>query len=114
MKDDQFIEIWGLTSNMTYTITEAVKPDEGYDISYTQDTTQNTHRIVNPQKVNNAKVQTQMGESDDTVIYDNYRNGVVPTGIILTAAPFAVAAGLAGGFLFVGGKKRKKKETDEQ
>ena len=55
-----------------------------------------------------------MGESDDTVIYDNYRNGVVPTGIVLTAAPFAVAAGLAGGFLFVGGKKRKKKENDEQ
>ena len=114
LKDDQFIEIWGLTSNMTYTITEAVKPDEGYDISYKQDTTQNTHNVTNQQKVNNAKVQTQMGESDDTVIYDNYRNGVVPTGIVLTAAPFAVAAGLAGGFLFVGGKKRKKKETDEQ
>ena len=107
LKDDQFIEIWGLTKDMSYSVTEVDKAGEGYDISYKQDTEQNIHNVAGP-KVDSATVTTQMGDSDDTVVYNNYRNGVVPTGIILTAAPFVTAAGLASGMLIIGKKKRKK------
>lgn len=107
LKDDQYIEIWGLTKDMSYSVTEVDKDGEGYDISYKQDTEQNNHNVAGP-KVDSATVTTQMGDSDDTVVYNNYRNGVVPTGIILTAAPFVTAAGLASGMLIIGKKKRKK------
>ena len=92
---------------MSYSVTEVDKAGEGYDISYKQDTEQNNHNVAGP-KVDSATVTTQMGDSDDTVVYNNYRNGVVPTGIILTAAPFVTAAGLASGMLIIGKKKRKK------
>lgn len=107
LKDDQFVEIWGLTKDMSYSVTEVDKAGEGYDISYKQDTEQNNHNVAGP-KVDSATVTTQMGDSDDTVVYNNYRNGVVPTGIIMTAAPFVTAAGLASGMLVIGKKKRKK------
>lgn len=110
LKDDQRIEIWGLTEDMSYEITEATKDGEGYDISYRQDLTQNTRDVSGQQKVLSATSKAQMGASDDTVIYDNYRNGVVPTGIMMTAAPFAALAGLTGGVLVIG-KKRKKKDN---
>lgn len=110
LKDDQYIEIWGLTSNMSYSVTEVAKNGEGYDISYKQDTTQNTHNVAGQTKVDSATVTTQMGDSDDTVVYDNYRNGVVPTGIIMTSAPFVMAIGLAGGLLVVGKKRKKVQE----
>lgn len=111
LKDDQRIEIWGLTEDMSYQITETAKDGEGYDISYRQDTNKNTRDVSGQQKVANATTAvTKMGANDDTVIYDNYRNGVVPTGIVMTAAPFALAMGLAGGTLVLG-KKRKKKEN---
>lgn len=109
LKDDQRIEIWGLTEDMSYTVTESAKTGEGYDISYRQDTTQNTRDVSKQQKVADAVTSvTKMGASDDTVIYDNYRNGVVPTGVVMTAAPFALAMGLAGGTLVLGRKRKKK------
>jgi hypothetical protein len=108
LKDDQYIEIWGLTKDMSYSVTEVAKDGEGYDISYKQDATKNTHDVSGQTKVDSATVTTQMGDSDDTVVYTNYRNGVVPTGIIMTAAPFVTAAGLASGMLVIGKKKRKK------
>ena len=93
---------------MSYSVTEVAKDGEGYDISYKQDATKNTHDVSGQTKVDSATVTTQMGDSDDTVVYTNYRNGVVPTGIIMTAAPFVTAAGLASGMLVIGKKKRKK------
>lgn len=111
LKDDQCIEIWGLTEDMSYEITEVAKRGEGYDISYRQDVNQNTHKVSGQQKVASATAHAKMGATDDTVVYENYRNGVVPTGIVMTAAPFVFAMGLTGGALVLG--KRRKKRNEE-
>ena len=95
LKHDEKLTIKGLPKGSSYTITETAK--EGYKTTITNaDTT-------------NGNTATGTLTEDKTVKYENNNNGNVPTGILLTIAPF-VALMLIGaaGVLFVVLKKRAK------
>lgn len=97
LQHGQSIKIQGLAVGTKYTVTEA---NEDYKSSYTQ-------------TVGEATSETNTGsiaDNDVTVAYKNTRGGVIPTGILLTIAPFAVLMliGIVGVCLMV----LKKKHTN--
>ena len=56
-------------------------------------------------------VVVESASKDNTVAFTNTRNGVIPTGVLLTVAPFAAIMAIgAVGILVMVGKKRKRAE----
>jgi uncharacterized protein (UPF0333 family) len=106
LKDNQSIVIQGLTSVTEYSIAETEKTDEGYTISYTQDTdTSDTADLTSVS--GNTVSSTAMDGSDDKVVFTNYRSGIVPTGILMETAPYGAVVMLAAGMLLITVKRRK-------
>ena len=87
-KNTQLI-VYGLSENDTYTLTETDL--KGYESSWTDATT-----------------TSAMGAADKSISVTNTKSGAVPTGIIMSAAPYAAIVGLGG--VFAGLFFRKKKE----
>lgn len=86
---DYTFEIVGLSDTDTYTITETV--DKGYTSSL----------ATTP--INNATTET-----DTNYTVTNTKNGAVPTGILMSAAPYVGLVGLGG--IFAGLFFRRKRE----
>lgn len=84
------IEVTGLSDTDTYTITEDSESMKGYTSSWKGNTL-----------TGNIK-------EDKSETVTNIKNGVVPTGIILTAAPYAAIVALGG--VFAGLFFRRKRE----
>ena len=89
------IVIQGLPAGATYTIEETTT---GYTTTY---------KVGAATESTSSDTATGTLNEDTTVTFNNYRNGDVPTGILLTIAPFAalMVIGIAG-VLFVVLKKR--------
>lgn len=106
LKDDQSIKIQGLNPSVKYKVTETTVETEGYRVS---------HVITSGEAAGssqNSKVTalTTIGEDDDTVVYTNYRNGVVPTGYFLEYAPYIIASLLFAVALIVFAVKSSKRK----
>lgn len=104
LKDGEYFEIKGLPKGATYTITEVAAD------GYTTTATVNGEDHANDDATGgNFKVEDTEGLEADltTVLVENNRGGSVPTGILLTIAPFAALTviGVAGA-LFVVLRKR--------
>lgn len=76
LKHGESVKIEGLPEGTSYTITE--KGAEDYDTT------------VNGTDTEDKKASGENLEADAAVAYTNTRGGTIPTGILLTVAPFAV------------------------
>ncbi len=99
LEADEKLEVKGLDSDNTYTLTETNA--KGYD-----NTKNGTEGVVEGRL---SPTADNSGAIDNaTITYTNKKEGVVPTGIIMTAAPYAGLVGLGG--LFAGLFFRRKRE----
>ena len=103
LQHGQSIAVRGVTLGAKYTVTET-KEDYKPAATATEGTVAATGDSV---VVNSAAV-------DNTIAFTNTRNGVIPTGILLTVAPFAaltLVGGVGAATMMV---KARKKEDEEE
>lgn len=75
-----------------------------------------THVIDNGSSVSgNNSGQITLADADHSVAFTNTRNGIIPTGVLLTIAPFAIGLLLFGALavFFIARKKRREGEDEE-
>ncbi len=108
LKDGQYITVKGLTENTTYDLKET---NEDYLRR------EGTDRVVRPasqdqpEKLHDDPVQGTIGNTDVYTGYTNTRNGVIPTGIIMSATPgIMMMTGAISSILLLVSRKRKESE----
>lgn len=111
LKDTQSIKIKGIAPTTTYKITEVIENSEGYKVTNVVSSKADTDAAYTAgESVENKVVgDITMGNKDYDVVYTNYRNSIVPTGIILQYLPYIItliAAALA--FVILGITKAKR------
>ena len=103
LKANQKIKIQGLDPDVTYTITETDYSAEGYETSNILSSGGNAGA-----KTKALSCGTTIGADDDSVQFENHRQGTVPTSALLRIAPYAALAALGAAMLaFVNGFKKK-------
>ena len=103
----QNIKIKGLASGTKYTITENAE-DYKPAIAVTGDTKDAADDDI--ASLNAASVSDASIEADTTVAFTNTRNGMVPTGVVLSAASGLALIGIGGGAILFASRKRKEDE----
>lgn len=99
IKHGEYITIKGLTPTTEYVVKEADNAE--YKESFVQNAGEKTDGL--------ATAALAIGSDDDNVEFINYRNGTIPTGVILAVLPYIAALLLAitGFAVFAIIKKRK-------
>ena len=100
LKDGQYIKIPGLPEGYGYTLTEDA---EDYASSATISATDGKGGLAysNPATGSNVAADIKTG-------FTNTRNGIIPTGVLLTIAPFAIGILLFGALIiFIIAKRRR-------
>lgn len=106
LQHGQYITVRGLSQGTKYSIKD-VKED--YAASYTTNDMDDT----TVSKLDFASDRSGI-DQDVSVGFVNTRNGIIPTGVILTVAPFAViGAALIAGIVFLIVKNRKRRSEEE-
>lgn len=98
----QTFTIDGLTADDYYIVSEDAQE---YEPSYT--VVQGATPLKNGTTVSTGQVDVQ-NKTDDQVTFTNNKEGNVPTGILMTAAPYVAVVGLGG--VFAGMFFRRKRE----
>lgn len=92
------IEIYGLSSNDSYTISENQKyKDDGY-----------TTTITGDGEKNDLTVSGSIGTADKAVIYTNTKSVITPTGIMLSYGPYILLVLAAGACAVVFFRRRRE------
>lgn len=120
LNDGQFITILNLPKGITYSVTEATEDDENYKQTPNNDIlAHNGSTVVQPASTDPdtgdeipAKTYNDAStgalDSDKYVGYTNTREGVIPTGVILTVAPFMIGLLVFGAvMMFVISRRRR-------
>lgn len=100
LSNGQTITIYGLSAKDMAAISESLEGTTGYTATYKVDDATNA--------TSGTSTSVTTGEQDHTVTFTNTKNGTVPTGILMTAAPYAGLIGLGG--IFAGLFFRRKRE----
>ncbi len=110
LKDGQYIRVKGLTENTAYALTEA---NEDYLKREGTDRTAIEAVGEQPAKLHDDPVSGTIQNQDVYTGYTNVRNGVIPTGIIMSSMPGIVMITSAiGGICLLFGKKEKEEEQE--
>lgn len=96
LKNDESFVINGLLDGDKYTVNETAADQDGYATTVTGDAT-----------ANNVQV-TFDDSAADAVHYQNERNAVSPTGIVMNVAPYALLVVVAAAGCFVFMRKRRE------
>lgn len=102
LKDGEEFIIDGLTGDDIYSVSETPL---GYEASYIKTVGATTGSKVEADHIDNVTATDGM---DEEVAFTNHREGTVPTGILMTAAPYVAVVGLGG--VFAGMFFRRKRE----
>ena len=118
LQHNQNIVINGLAKNTQYDINENMTTlgDEGYTptAAVTGDTKTGANEANNiAMAASTSLVQDTAIQADTTVAYTNTKRGVIPTGVVMAVAPFAVVTLLGGAGAASIVMKKRKKEDDE-
>nr|WP_316622838.1 FctA domain-containing protein [uncultured Ruminococcus sp.] len=110
LKDGQYITIQGLPDGVTYTVSET--PEDYTQINgITSEVSGKVDDQQNP--VNYSDPITGTLSQDIKTGFVNNKNGVIPTGVLLTVAPFAIGLLLFGALaIFFIARKRKRAEEE--
>jgi len=111
LQHGQFITVRSMGVDATYEISEdkSTMNDEGYVAGITSTGAGDTI-VTNDYKVSGTVETTDPAETE--IAFENTREGVIPTGVIMTVAPFA-AVTLLGAVGMVTIKMRKKEDDEE-
>lgn len=82
LKHNESVVIKGLAPGNQFTITETDYSTKGYSTSYTLNGGAKQENLTVP--------VTPMGDTDQTVVFTNHREGTVPTGILLDVTPYLI------------------------
>ncbi|MEE3492656.1 DUF7601 domain-containing protein [Ruminococcus sp.] len=104
LKDGQYITVQGLPDGVTYSVTEAAE-------DYTQQN--GISKDVSGKTYDNTDSTSGTLTQDIKTGFVNNKNGVIPTGVLLTVAPFAIGL-LLFGALAIFFIARKKKRAEEE
>ena len=89
LKDTQSVRIQGIAEHTSYAIQEVIADSEGYQVSHQINTKKDGKEAASGTAVSGKEIAaTEMADMDQEVIYTNYRNGVVPTGVMTQTAPY--------------------------
>ena len=107
LQNGQSIVIRGLGKGVTYTVTEN---EEDYTPSVSVTGDDDATNVDNSSHGTFGKTGTV--DADITAAFTNTKDGVIPTGVLLTVAPFAIGLLLFGALavFFVAKKKRRAEE----
>ena len=103
LKHGQNIQIQGLAAGAKYTITEAPE-----DYKPSTALVKGSAAAVNGSAA--AVSESEGMAADHDIDYTNTRNGMVPTGVVLSAASGLALIGIGGGAIFFASRKRKEDE----
>ena len=108
LKDGQYITIKGLPEGYTYELSEDA---EDYTSSNGISAAEGKGGEADSDPVSNTTAVT----ADVKTGFTNDRTGVIPTGVLLTIAPFAIGLLLFGalGIFFVARKKRRVEDEED-
>ena len=107
LKNKQSIKICGITAETMYNISEAIEDEDGYEVSYEIQ----SKDFSGKDEVDGISTgDTVIGDKEDIVIFTNYKNGVVPTGLFDKATIYVILAVFGGILILVelSGRKYKK------
>ena len=99
IKDTGYIQIFGLTADDTYTVTEDDYSASGYKTYVGTDKTKE-----------NRTATGKVTEDGTSVTVENKKDNISPTGVIMTIAPYALMVVLAGAFAVVFLSRRNRAE----
>ena len=102
LKDGQYIKVKGLPQAATYTLTENYE-DYAQSPGITTAVSGKTQAYAAP-----ASTATDIGSDDVYVGFTNDKQGVIPTGVLLTIAPFAIGILLFGALIIFFIAKRRR------
>ena len=85
LTDGSSVQVIGLNQNAVCTVTEEA---EDYTATYKLDNGETVSGV--------SSGEVMLANSDHTVAFTNTRNGIIPTGVIMTVAPFAIGICLFG------------------
>ena len=98
LTDGSTVKVIGLNKGAVCTVTE--DPDD-----YTA-----THRLDSGEENSGPSQDAVTLDSDHSVAFTNTRNGIIPTGIIMTIAPFAIGICVFGAvFIFIICKRKRRR-----
>ena len=109
LQNGQYIKIFGLTENSEYTVSENEE-------DYTSVDAHTTAITVAGQNFSDA-VSGTVGTTDIYTGFTNTRDGIIPTGVLMSVAPVVIVGLIVvGGIVFfaVRGAKRKASEAAEE
>lgn len=100
LKDGQYITVQGLPDGVTYTVTEA--PEDYTQINgITADVTGDANDVYTDATTGTLTTDIKTG-------FTNNKDGVIPTGVLLTIAPFAIGILLFGALIIFFISKRRR------
>ncbi len=102
LKDGQYVKVKGLPQAATYTLTEN-NEDYVQTPGITTAVSGKTQAYAAP-----ASTATAIGPNDVYVGFTNEKQGVIPTGVLLTIAPFAIGILLFGALIIFFIAKRRR------
>ena len=114
LQHGQSIVVQGIAKNTAYSVKEdkATLDKEGYGASaaLVGDTVKGANAIT--MSASDTKVDDDHITADTTVTYTNNKDGVIPTGIMMSVAPYGVVVlvGVAGRTAIVMNKRKKEEE----
>ena len=87
LKDNQKICIQGLTARTQYKVTEILDDGKGYTVTYDNHGTKGSGKTFAA-----TRMDDNVAKDDNSVLFTNRKEGIIPTGIFLEAAPFLATA----------------------
>ncbi|MBQ1489401.1 MAG: QVPTGV class sortase B protein-sorting domain-containing protein, partial [Lachnospiraceae bacterium] len=111
LQGDQYIQLMGLKKGAHYEVTEDDYEPDGYVSTATSSTNTFTIGTGTDAKTFNAVTSGVIDDADVLTGYKNVKQGVIPTGVILSVAPWVIAGiVIIAGVVFFAIRSRKKYE----
>lgn len=116
LKDNESIQIYGLSDSDIVTVYEASYSDDGYTTTIASNNNKegvtyfNDYSTAKVAEINVDQVSTKVVKDGAEITFTNDKDVATPTGIILTFAPYALMVALAGVIAVMFLRKKREEE----
>lgn len=117
LMSEEEVTIYGVPADAVYEVVETLSKNSSYTVTYKIDDAQDASNMTSSDGENNTTKYTTGGQnvtpvdsnaSDHKVVVTNFKEAVVPTGIVMNVAPYALLVVVAAGACFVFLRKRRE------
>ena len=113
LQHGQSVVIRGLPLDATYSVVEDAEDYVSTAADGTAGVTGYTDKVATGSGETLADIVSSASDKTIQTSYINTRNGVIPTGVMMAVAPFAIATLIGGAGVATMSMKKRKKEEDE-